>query len=306
MMRRLHGKGIIVITLCILSLVPGGCSRKKPDTGRIIVAVSVPPQAEFVERIGGERVRVLVMVPPGASPHTYEPTPGQIVELSGAALYVKVGSGIEFELSWFDKFVSVNREMLVIDASEGIDIGDGAARHTGEPYSAGAEHLHTRSGPDPHIWVSPRNAMIMVENTCRGLMAVDPEHHDHYARNRDAYIRELEALIESIERLFAEKSSRRFIVYHPSWGCLARDYGLEQIAIEDEGKEASARRIGRLVELAKENDIRVIFVAPQLNTKSAEVIAREIGGSVVSIDPLARDYIENIRSVTAALGKAMK
>lgn len=305
-MRRLRGKGIIVIILCVLSLVSGGCSRKKSDTGRIIVAVSIPPQAEFVERIGGERVRALIMVPPGASPHTYEPTPSQLTELSEAALYIKVGSGIEFELSWFDKFASVNMEMLVVDASEGIDFGNGTAYHAGESHRAVSGHRHTSRGPDPHIWVSPRNAMIMVENTCRGLIAVDPEHREHYMTNRDAYIRELKALDESIERLFAEKSSRRFVVYHPSWSYLARDYGLEQIPIEDEGKEPTARRIGHLVEQAKENDISVIFAAPQLNTKSAEVIAREIGGSVVAIDPLARDYIENILSVAASLGEAMK
>lgn len=300
-------RNLITVILCgILFLLHGGCSRKEPDTGRIIIAVSIPPQAEFVERVGGERVRVLVMVPPGASPHTYEPTPNQLTELSEAALYIKVGSGIEFELSWFDKFVSVNSEMFVVDASEGIEIGEEAAHHTGEADRAWTGHSHARSGLDPHIWVSPRNAMVMVKNTCRGLMAVDPEHRDHYARNRDAYMQELETLNESIGRLFVQKSNRRFIVYHPSWGWLARDYDLEQIPIEDEGKEPSARRIRRLVELAKENNIRVIFAAPQLNTKSAEVIAREIGGGVVTIDPLARDYIENIRGVAAALDKAME
>jgi zinc transport system substrate-binding protein len=297
---------INIVLLGILCLLHGGCSQKELDTGRLIVAVSIPPQAEFVERIGGERVRVLIMVPPGASPHTYEPTPNQIVELSEAALYVKVGSGIEFELSWFDKIVSVNRDMFVVDASEGIERGEGAVHPAGETDRVRTGHPYAGSELDPHIWVSPRNAMIMVENTCRGLIAVDQDHHDHYTRNRDSYIQELEALNESIERLFAEKTNRRFIVYHPSWGYLARDYGLEQIPIESEGKKPSARRIGHLVEQAKGNNIRVIFVAPQLNTRSAEVIAHEIGGTVVAIDPLARDYIENIRRVTTALGKAMK
>ncbi len=322
----------------------GGCVRRACDAGTITVAVSIPPQAEFARRVGGDRVSVLVMVPPGANPHTYEPAPKQLVELSEAALYIKVGSAIEFELTWLDRIVSMNREMLIMDAfsggissaaEAGISIeadaaveagaaietnaasetiavegsgavhahGDTRNRTVSEP--TGAEHSHEPVELDPHIWVSPRNAMIMVENTFQGLAAVDPEHREYYAARRDRYLKELAALDREIERLFTGKKQRKFIVYHPAWGYLARDYGLEQVPVEEEGKEPTARGLAHLIDQARRLGIRAVFVSPQFNTKSAEVIAREIGGNVVHADPLAPEYIENIRAVTAALAAAM-
>jgi zinc transport system substrate-binding protein len=274
-------------------------------------------------------VGVLVMVPPGANPHTYEPEPKQLVELSEATLYIKVGSGIEFELSWLDRIASMNREMPVVDASEGISLaaapsavqaeaagaaegamGDHAHGDT-RNYSAvdsesGMDHAHDPGELDPHIWVSPRNAKIMVENTCRGLIAVDPEHREYYTGRRDRYLEELTALDREIERLFAGKTQREFLVYHPAWGYLARDYGLEQVPVEAEGKEPTARGMKHLIDQARRLGIRTVFVSPQFNTKSAEMIAREIGGKVIHADPLAADYIENIRAVTAALAASME
>ncbi|HUV35366.1 MAG TPA: zinc ABC transporter substrate-binding protein [Patescibacteria group bacterium] len=314
MSRRRYIRYFIALCLIFAILVTGGCARRTGDAGTLTVAVSIPPQAEFVERIGGDRVHVLVMIPPGANPHTYEPTPSQLVELTEAVLYVKVGSGIEFELEWLDRIVSLNSEMLVVDASEGIELA--TARGTGADHvhgdtrnpaeESGTAHAQERTGIDPHIWVSPRNAMIMVENTFRGLAAVDPAHRDGYTARRDAYVQELKELDRSIERMFAQKTQRKFITYHPAWGYLARDYGLEQISIEVEGKEPTARGIEHLVTQAKRLGITAVFVSPQFNTKSAEVIAREIGGAVFPADPLAPNYIENIRAVAAAIAGAMK
>ncbi len=312
----MSGRYFIARCLIFAILMTGGCVRHVDDAGTITVAVSIPPQAEFVERIGGDRVRVLVMVPPGANPHTYEPAPHQLVELSEAALYIKVGSGIEFELVWLDRIVSMNREMLVVDASEGIkpgaaeiaggDYASDDTRNRAAPEPTGGDHQPAHSEIDTHIWVSPRNAMIMVENTCRGLIAVDPEHREYYTARLDEYRKELAELDRSIERLFAGKTNRKFIVYHPAWGYLARDYGLEQVSVEAEGKEPTARGMKHVIDQARRLGIRAVFVSPQFNTKSAEVIAREIGGDAVHADPLAPDYIENIRAVTEALAAAME
>jgi len=245
---------------------------------KIGVVVTILPQAEFVERIGGDKVRVTVMVPPGASPHTYEPTPSQLKEVSNAKMYAKVGSGIEFELAWMDKILSVNKKMLVVDCSNGIELIDN----------------------DPHIWLSPKNAKIMVENIYRGLVQIDPANREYYARNKEKYLQELDKLDNEIARALSGRENRKIMVYHPAWTYFARDYGLEQIPIEREGKEPTPQGIANLIKQARENNITVIFASPQFSTKTADVIAKEINGKVVLINPLEKNYLENMRKVAKA------
>jgi len=287
--------GLALALLCACA----GCGGRQTGDGSIVVAVSIPPQAQFVERIGGEYVRPLVMVPPGASPHTYEPKPSQLAGVSEAVLYIKVGSGIEFELAWFDRLRSVNRDMLVVDASEGIAAAGRDTERRNEGTPAGGR-------VDPHIWVSPRNAIVMAENTFRGLAAVDPPRRAYYKANMDAYVRELRELDSMLTQALAGAERREFIVYHPAWEHLARDYGLVQISIETGGKEPTARGIERIVETAKQRGITVIFASPQFNTKAAAVVAREIGGSVVLIDPLDGDYTGTMRKVAKAFSGALQ
>lgn len=248
------------------------------------VAVTIPPLAYFVENVGGVLVDVTVMVPPGASAHTYEPSPSQMVKLSKAEVYVKVGSGVEFELAWMDKIIDVNPSMLVVDCSEGV----------------------TMLGSDPHIWLCPLNAKLMVENICNGFIEVDPVNEPYYIQNRDDYLRQLDELDEEIREQIGGVANRVFMVFHPAWGYFARDYGLEQIAIEVEGKEPSAKDIADLIDEALEHDIEFVFASPQFNQDPARTIAREIGGEVVSVDPLAEDYIANMHTVLGYLVQELK
>jgi len=248
------------------------------------VVVTIPPQAEFVERVGGERVKVSVMVPPGASPHTYEPTPRQLMEVSRAKIYVMVGSGVEFEIAWMDKIRRLNRKMLIVDSSKGVKIID----------------------KDPHIWLSPRNAEVMVENIYEGLLKVDPAHKEYYRANKERYISQLHALHQEIARSLKGKRKRRFMVFHPSWRYFAEEYGLEQIPIEKEGKEPTPREMLALIRQAKREGIKVIFASPEFNVKGAEAIAKEIGGKVLLISPLERNYLDNMRRLLQALQEALK
>ena len=140
----------------------------------------------------------------------------------------------------------------------------------------------------------------MVENICQGLIEVDPANADEYRQNADAYQDELNALDREIAGALAQSGVKKIMVYHPSWAYFARDYGLEEIPIESEGKEPSPRGIGHLIEQAKEEHITVIFTSPEYSTRSAEVIADEIGGTVVLVSPLAKDYLANMRNVAAA------
>jgi len=285
----------IVYSLLILIL---GCSLQEQKTDRVNVVVSINPLVEFVEKIGGEKITVSIMVPPGTSPHTYEPTPSQLKNVSKAKMYVKVGSPIEFELTWLSKILSTNKDMLFVDASPGIEL-------------VSVEHGHPHEGNrreryDPHIWLSPRNAKIMVENIYGGLISADPKNKKYYTQNKEKYLKELDDLDHNIEQLLAEKINRKFMVYHPAWGYFAKDYNLEQISVEVEGKEPTAKGIQHLIEQANEHNIKIIFASPQFNTESAEVIAREIDGRVVLINPLEKDYISNMEKVAQALLEAME
>lgn len=290
----------IFCILFIILIFTTGCPQQEKKSNKINVVVSIIPLAEFAEKVGRVKASVSVMVPPGASPHTYEPTPGQLVKLSKAKLYVKVGSPIEFELVWLDKILSANKDIFVVDASYGIEFMNVVYKHNHE------QNEHHYIGDDPHIWLSPKNAKIMVENIYNGFVSIDPDNKEYYSENKRSYLRELDELDLEIEILLADKINRRFMVYHPSWAYFTRDYNLEQIPIEKGGKEPTARSIQFLIEQARIQNIRVIFASPQFNTESAEVIAREIKGQVVLIDPLQKDYITNMKKIARVLSEVME
>jgi zinc transport system substrate-binding protein len=256
------------------------------------------PQVEFVENVGGDRVNVTVMVPQNGNPHTYEPKPGQMRALSGAKIYAKVGSGIEFELGWMDKLAAANQKMLVVDCSKDVKLIEMTVEDTDEGESHGAM--------DPHIWMSPLNAQIMVKNICDGLAQVDPDSRVYYERNRDLYLQKLTQLDEDIRGGLLGVKNRKFLVYHPAFGYFANEYNLTMLAIEEQGKEPTAAGIARLIQKAKENNIKVVFALPQFNPQNARVIADAIGGKVVFIDDLARNYISNMRFILGEMVQVME
>jgi zinc transport system substrate-binding protein len=278
--------------ICAFLLLSTGCMQQPSKNNRIGVVVTILPQAEFVQRIAGDHAHITVMIPPGADPHTYEPTPSQLVEVSNAQLYMKVGTPIEFELSWMTKILSMNNHMLVIDCSQGIDL----ITSTDEE----------ESGPDPHIWTSVRNAEIIVQNIYQGFLHIDPTNKTYYENNTNQYLQELRALDKNITEILSGKTHRTFIVYHPAWGYFARDYGLKQLSIEEYGKEPTPQQLERLIDEAKAENISVIFVSPQFNTRSAETIANEIHGGVIPVDSLAEDYLENMQKIADAFVEAMQ
>ena len=277
---------VLVVALAAALFIPKESGKGGEGSG-IIVVVTIPPQAEFVKRVGGEKVAVITMVPQWANPHTYEPTPAQLMNVSKAKMYVKMGSGIEFEIAWMDKIKSINENMLIVDCSNGIEL------------------LKEDGKADPHIWLSPKNAKIIVENICEGLVQIDPANRTYYEQNKEAYLRELDALDKEISQILSKTSktsAHKFIVYHPAWSYFARDYGLEQISVGEGGKEPTPERIASIIEEAKRNNITKIFASPQFKDK-AEVIAKEIGGKVVEINPLAENYIENMRKFAEELAE---
>lgn len=316
MAARIHTLLFYIITgiflTAVFSCIFTGCSRSMDNSlngKKIKVAVSIPPQAEFVEKVGGENVDVMVMIPPGASPHTHEVTPAQLEEISRARMYAKVGSGIEFEIEWMDKILKINSEMLVVNCAEGVKFIASDDRYgkdyTYYEYNEIGENITALKGVDPHIWLSPGNAKIMSENIYNGLVKIDAENQKYYRENLDNFTEELENLDRELSQIFEGKKNKAVMVYHPGWTYFASDYGINQISIEKEGKEPTAEAIRNLIDYAKKYSIKVVFASPESSTRSAETIAEEIGGSVVPVSSLEKDYIENLRRAAEAFAGAM-
>jgi zinc transport system substrate-binding protein len=296
-----------VAILLSLALFPG-CTTTQPadNPDTINMVVTIQPQLEFAEKVGGEKVTVNVMVPAGASPHTYEPLPSQITNLANADIYAQVGSGVEFEIAWMDKLESTNDKMLIVNCSEGIELI--ASTENEEEHAAGYEEDegHHHGAMDPHIWTSPANAIIMVENIKNGLQTADPANSDYYENNFQAYKQQLSTLDSDIRNSLKTVDNRAFMTYHPAYGYFAHEYGLDMIAIQQEGKEPSAADIANLIKTAKEKNIKIIIISPQFNPESAQTIANEIGCQTVEVDVLAPDYLENMRYFVKELLNSLK
>lgn len=288
--------------LPILFLLLACRNPERADDGRIPIAVSVPPQAYFVERIGGERVAVEVMIPPGASHEEHPLTPRKILALGRARLYVAVGHpAFPFETRYIDPYLAEHPQIRKIDMSRGMPL----IEHGGPPADHGGED-HAHEGGDPHVWVAPETVAVAARNIARGLSEIDPAHAGEYRENLRRFLAEIDSLDREIRsRLARRDGPRGFIVYHPSWGYFARQYGLEQIAIEAEGKEPSAARMIELIERARRGRVKVVFVEGGFPRKSAQVIADAVGGRVVAADPQERDWAGNLRRVSAALEEAL-
>ncbi len=301
-MRRRYPFGLYVALLALLAglLAAAGCSRGAPPAGAgdlLQATVSVLPQKYLVERVGGGHVAVNVLVGPGAEPHTYEPVASQLRALSRSAVYFTVG--VEFEAAWMDRFRSANRQMEIVDTTAGIDLlpmvdhgHDGGAAHAGEER-------------DPHVWTSPRRAAQMARTICEALVRLDAAHADDYRANLAALEEDITALDADIRTTLAGAQGAQFLVFHPAWGYFAADYGLHQVPIEVGGQEPSAAELAATIKTARAEGIRVVFAQPNLSTRSAETIAAELGGRVVLVDPLAEDWLSNLRKVAEALAAAV-
>ena len=262
--------------------------------GRITVAASILPQKEIIESVGRDKVKVSILVPPGFSPHTYELTSGQLRSITDTDLFVSMGSGIEFELAWMDKIKGVNPKMPIVNASEGITVIDGYTEEDGT-------HV---SGGDPHVWLSIANAKIMAENVCKALAKESPKDEAYFKANLEEYKAKLDALDGEIRESFKDMKDVTIMTYHPAWSYFVRDYGIECISVENNGKEPSPSDLAALIDTAKAKGIKIIFASPEYSTKSAYTIADAIGGSVVLIDPLSENYTENMKSVAGAFKSA--
>lgn len=292
----------------IILILPGYALAGK----RIPVFVSIAPQKYFVQQIGKDLVNVHVMVQPGASPHIYEPKPRQMAALSTTRLYFTIG--VPFEDVWLKKITGANPELKIVHTDHGIEKIPMAAHHHHEEELAhhddeaghhDDEH-DEHASRDPHIWLSPALVKIQARAIRDALQASDPAHRADYAANYAKFTADIDRLDSDLRKIFAGKQGLRFMVFHPSWGYFAKDYHLKQVPIEIEGKNPKPAQLKELIEHAREDGIRIVFVQPQFSIQSAKLIAREIGGQVAYADPLAQDWLANLRSVAEKFKLAVK
>lgn len=274
----------------IFSLLIAGflsaCSPQ-PASQEKTLYVSILPMRSLVKEIVGENFRIEVLVPPGASPETFEPTPRQFIGLNEAQLVFNVGL-LEFETALLDK---IEDRTKIVDLSRGIVRIEGSCAHAGRN---GSDHAH---GIDPHVWTSPRALQRMAENAYEAIHARWPD-SAKYTANHARLQEELRQLDLRTAEKIARSGIRYFIIYHPALTYYARDYGLRQEAVEADGKEPSAKRLTALIRQARKDGIGRILYQNQFPVSVVETIARDIGAECTEIDPLREDAIANIDSIT--------
>jgi zinc transport system substrate-binding protein len=264
------------------------------------VFVSISPQKYFVQKIGGDLVNVSVLVPAGASPHNFEPKPRQMAELSKSAVYFAVG--IDFEKVWLKKIAAANPKMRIVHTDDGITKISMAGVHDEEKNG----HDHSSGSPDPHIWLSPSLVKSQARHILDALVAIDPGNRSKYEFNSVSFMKEIDELDAELKAFFASRKGGQFMVFHPSWGYFAEAYGLVQVPVEIEGKDPKPAQLQKIIGHARERQIKVIFVQPQFSAKSAELLAREIGGQIVYTDPLTENWAGNLREVARKFGAAAR
>lgn len=289
---------IMVVAAALASLLVAACGDGRPvQNDRLLVVASIAPLADFATQVGGEHVQVITLVPPGASPHTYELTSSQVEQVSRARLLVLNGVGLEY---WAEKLIQSanNPRLIVVDTSEGIDILQGDDRE-----GAG----------NPHIWLDPKNAVVQAGDVRDALVQADPARADSYRSNAERYVEQLLSLDREIAGEVAAWSSRQFIAFHPAWVYFARRYGLVQAAAIEEspGREPSPAEVAEIVETARRIGARAIFAEPQFSPKAAQTIAEESGAQVLLLDPLGASmddpsYLKLMRHNVAQMAKALR
>lgn len=282
------------LIISIISLFFVASCNNFSKSNKKIISVSILPQKNLVQQIAGAKFEYNVMVPPGSSPEIYEPTPRQIELMNQSLVYFRIGH-LEFE--YFLK-QHVAKKVLFVDLSENIKLIKGT------PHSHGDGDLH-HFAYDPHIWSSPKCVATMIENITNTLCLLQPEDSSIFIANHKRFVPRIIELDSMLTEIASTAKRKSFFLYHPALTYLARDYGLRQVCLEDEGKNPTPAQLSKLIQLAKTENIKYILVQNQFDTENAKTFAKEINGSIITIDPLKEDWEQGMREIIAALQKVL-
>lgn len=249
------------------------------------IAVSIEPQAYFVEKITKDRAKIYVIAPANKSPENYEPLISQMSQILKARLYF--GVGIDFEKKWAARFLDSAKNLRFIDLSDG-------AKHDDHDEHEHDEHEHHH---DPHIWLSVKTAGMQAKKIFDEISAADPKNTSFYRENLENFLREIQDLDEKITKIFAKNAQKTFLVYHPAFGFLSDEYGLSELSIEQHGRESNPRRMKNLSDKIREKNLKIIYIQPQFSQKQVKNLAKIHGLKIGVLDPLRRDWRENMLEI---------
>ncbi len=286
-------KNIFLLLMPFLLVACKAGGGQNPDTDKPAITVTIEPLRYFAEAIAGDEFAIVSMVPKGASPETYDPTPQQLVHLAQSKAYFRIGY-IGFEQAWLERLKENAPQLTFFDLSQGVELihEDDGDNHEGH---------HHPEGVEPHIWNSTINARIIAENILHAFCTIDPSHKDGYIARHDTLIQRIEHTDSLIRQAFSDSADRSFMIYHPALSYFARDYGLHQIPIEAGGKEPSPAHLKELINTCKTEKVRIIFIQPEFDRRNAELIARQTGTQVVTINPLSYDWEEEMLRTATSL-----
>lgn len=281
--------------LTALLLASCNAGKTKHNDGKPVITVTIEPQRYFTEAIAGDKFDVVSIVPKGSSPETYDPTPQQLVALGDSKAYFRIGY-IGFEQVWMDRLTDNTPHIQVFDTSKDVDLIYEADEDHGDHRHAG--------GVEPHIWNSTGNALIIARNIYKALCRLDKENEGYYLSRYDSLSRQIVQTDSIIRQTLQQPDcAKSFMIYHPALSYFARDYGLQQISIEEGGKEPSPAHLKELVDVCRQGDVRVIFIQPEFDRRNAEIIARETQTRIVPINPLSYDWNAEMQGVARALAE---
>ena len=278
-------KTYISILLVLFAFL--GCKHPHIEEDKSL-SVSIEPQRYFLEALVGDKFVVNTVIPSGSNPETYDPSPSQMVRIGKSLLYFKIGN-LGFENTWLQNISSNNPEMKIVDCSVGI---------------TQIEHdHHGHAGDDPHIWSSPKTAAIITKNMYNNLIEVDKQNKDFYLENYKKLESKINNTDSIIQAYIAEAPSKTFIIFHPALSYFSNEYGLNQLTIEMDGKSPTPQQLSKIIQQAKKENVKVVFIQEEFDQKNTEVVAKEIGAEVVSINPLAYDWDKEMIRIAKAIAQ---
>ncbi len=286
-----------LISLLFLAIFFSSCNDKKEIKNNRQLTVSILPQQQMLEFLSAGLWDVQVLLPPGSNHETYEPTPQDMKKLANSSIYFTLGA-LDFETSWIDRFQASNPDMSIVPTNTGIKMLCGHV-HSHDDESG---HAHNHSN-DPHIWLSTKCLAIQAQNIFETLSLVDSSNKTIYESRLKEFIALTDSVDAVIRNILINSSGKPFFIYHPALGYFADDYNLDQISIENEGKEPSASHLIKLTEIARKHQIKAVYISKEFDTRHAEALAKDIGAKVIVFDPVAADWVENLISVAKLIAE---
>ncbi len=290
-----------MVALMLIAVGTASAQAKKPV---LRVAVSIPPMQEWVNRLAGDRVVVTLIMPPGSSPHAFEPSPRQLVELGKAQVWFSIG--VDFEYSLKPKVRSMYPKLEIVDVTKNVQFRTLRPQEQEEEHKADEENIDPAlTNRDQHTWLGYSQAKAEIAVIRDTLMVLDPEGASLYKANYETYMKEIDIVFDSLKTKLAPLSGSKVFVYHPAFGYFLDTFDIVQVAVELGGKEPTQKDLVALVDLAKKEKAKVIFTQAQFSENAAKAVAGAIGAVVIPIDPLAADWLANVSRVGEAMLKAV-